>query len=196
MKISRRDLAFAVAQVSVMLRFRPAVIWPSHSPGLIASERWHYSFYDHDRGASRWHQSVRDWGDRRCSQGWRELCADPLYSKEENGSSSKNTYPVALDISADLLELGRTPVAVVCSGCKSILDIPRTLEYLVREIIGHVTERTMLTRHVQETQGVAVATMGPKSDFPAFYAESSKIKVRIHRPRSCKGIDGNGIQSF
>ena len=37
----------------------------------------------------------------------------------------------ALDISADLTELGRTPVAVVCAGVKSILDIGRTLEYLV-----------------------------------------------------------------
>ena len=41
------------------------------------------------------------------------------------------------DVSADLSELGRTPVAVVCAGAKSILDIPRTLEVL-------------------ETQGVAV----------------------------------------
>jgi len=37
----------------------------------------------------------------------------------------------ALDISADLSELGRTPVAVVCAGVKSILDIGRTLEVLV-----------------------------------------------------------------
>lgn len=39
-----------------------------------------------------------------------------------------------LDISADLQEMGRTPIAVVSSGVKSILDIPRTLEYLVRTI--------------------------------------------------------------
>ena len=36
-----------------------------------------------------------------------------------------------MDISADLTELGRTPVAVVSAGVKSILDIGRTLEYLV-----------------------------------------------------------------
>jgi len=35
------------------------------------------------------------------------------------------------DISADLTELGRTPVAVICAGVKSILDIELTLEYLV-----------------------------------------------------------------
>ena len=37
----------------------------------------------------------------------------------------------ALDVSADLRELGRTPVAVVAAGVKSILDIARTLEFLV-----------------------------------------------------------------
>lgn len=36
-----------------------------------------------------------------------------------------------MDISADLVELGRTPVSVICAGVKSILDIERTLEYLV-----------------------------------------------------------------
>jgi pseudouridine-5'-phosphate glycosidase len=38
--------------------------------------------------------------------------------------------PCNVDVSADLTELGRTPVAVVCAGAKSVLDIPRTLEYL------------------------------------------------------------------
>lgn len=37
-----------------------------------------------------------------------------------------------MDVSADLTELGRTPLGVVCAGCKSILDIGRTIEYLVR----------------------------------------------------------------
>lgn len=35
-----------------------------------------------------------------------------------------------MDVSADLFELGRTPLAVVCSGVKSILDVGKTLEYL------------------------------------------------------------------
>ncbi len=60
----------------------------------------------------------------------------------------------ALDISADLTELGRTPVAVVCAGVKSILDIGRTLEYL-------------------ETQGVTVATFGTSKEFPAFITTRS-----------------------
>ena len=61
------------------------------------------------------------------------------------------------DISADLTELGRTPVAVVCSGCKSILDIPKTLEVL-------------------ETQGVPV--LGYRThDFPAFFSRTSGCPV-------------------
>ncbi|XP_033120671.1 pseudouridine-metabolizing bifunctional protein C1861.05-like [Anneissia japonica] len=60
----------------------------------------------------------------------------------------------SMDISSDLTELGRTPVAVVCAGAKSILDIGRTLEYL-------------------ETQGVTVATYGDSKYFPAFFAPAS-----------------------
>lgn len=63
-----------------------------------------------------------------------------------------------MDISADLIELGRSPMAVVCAGAKSILDIPRTLEVL-------------------ETQGVCVATYGENSEFPAFYHPSSGCEV-------------------
>lgn len=65
-----------------------------------------------------------------------------------------------LDISADLTELGRTRVAVFCSGAKSILDIPRTLEYL-------------------ETQGVPVFTFHPTGKFPNFYTASSGSKVPV-----------------
>ena len=62
-----------------------------------------------------------------------------------------------LDISADLEELGRTPVAVVCAGAKSILDLPRTMEYL-------------------ETRGVPV--VGYDTDtLPAFYVRESGIAV-------------------
>ncbi|MBA3062990.1 MAG: pseudouridine-5'-phosphate glycosidase [Atribacteria sp.] len=61
------------------------------------------------------------------------------------------------DISADLQELARTPVAVVCSGAKAILDLPLTLEYL-------------------ETMGVPI--IGFRTDeFPAFYCRESGLKV-------------------
>lgn len=47
-------------------------------------------------------------------------------------TNTKATCPLtAMDVSADLTELGRTAVAVVSAGVKSILDIGRTLEYLV-----------------------------------------------------------------
>ncbi|XP_057458563.1 pseudouridine-5'-phosphate glycosidase isoform X2 [Lotus japonicus] len=69
-----------------------------------------------------------------------------------------------MDISSDLTELGRTPVAVICAGVKSILDIPRTLEYL-------------------ETQGVCVAAY-KTNEFPAFFTESSGCKApcRVDTP--------------
>ena len=63
------------------------------------------------------------------------------------------------DISADLLELGRTPVTVVSSGAKSILDLPAT-------------------REVLETHGVPIIGYGTDS-LPAFFARSSDLPVDI-----------------
>lgn len=69
----------------------------------------------------------------------------------------------SLDISADLTEMGRTPVTVISSGCKSFLDIPRTLEYL-------------------ETEGVTVATFADGRDqslpvdYPAFWSRDSGVR--------------------
>ena len=63
----------------------------------------------------------------------------------------------SMDISSDLIELSRTPVAVICSGAKAILDIPRTQEYL-------------------ETMGVPI--LGYQTEeLPAFYSQSSHLKV-------------------
>ncbi len=63
----------------------------------------------------------------------------------------------AMDISADLDEFGKTNCIVVCAGCKSILDIPNTLEYL-------------------ETKGVPV--LGYKTlDCPAFYTRESGVAL-------------------
>ncbi|WP_353892694.1 pseudouridine-5'-phosphate glycosidase [Proteinivorax hydrogeniformans] len=64
-----------------------------------------------------------------------------------------------LDISADLTELGKTNVAVVCAGVKSILDIGRTLEYL-------------------ETLGVPVITY-KSTEFPAFFSSKSGFKSHL-----------------
>lgn len=64
---------------------------------------------------------------------------------------------LTMDISADLDELSKTPVTVVCAGAKAILDLPRTLEYL-------------------ETKGVPV--IGYKTDYlPAFFSSTSEYKL-------------------
>ncbi len=68
---------------------------------------------------------------------------------------AENTF----DISADLIELSKTNVAVVCAGAKSILDIGLTLEYL-------------------ETLGVPVISYGI-DEFPAFYTRTSGHKTNI-----------------
>lgn len=86
-----------------------------------------------------------------------------------------------MDISADLDELARTNVAVVCAGIKSVLDIGRSLEYL-------------------ETRGVPVLGYGT-SELPAFYARSSGHRVdyrvdsaaevaKIARAKWDIGLDG------
>ncbi|NIP18035.1 MAG: pseudouridine-5-phosphate glycosidase [Xanthomonadales bacterium] len=62
-----------------------------------------------------------------------------------------------MDVSADLQELARTPVAVVCAGPKSIMDIGMTLEYL-------------------ETHGVPVVGYGT-DELPAFYTRRSGFEV-------------------
>lgn len=71
-------------------------------------------------------------------------------------------YP--FDVSADLPELARTPVIVVCAGAKSILDLSLTLEWL-------------------ETHGVSVLGYGT-DEFPAFYSRTSGLPVdaRVDTP--------------
>ncbi len=72
---------------------------------------------------------------------------------------------ITMDISADLEELGQTNVAVVCAGIKSILDLPKTLEYL-------------------ETKGVEV--LGYQTDIlPEFYTlgKDHKVNYRMETPK-------------
>ncbi len=76
----------------------------------------------------------------------------------------------SFDVSADLQELGKTPVLVVCAGAKAILDIPATLEYL-------------------ETQGVPV--LGYKTNqMPAFYYPDSgyRTQLAVDSPGEAAGI--------
>ena len=87
----------------------------------------------------------------------------------------------SFDISADLDELARTPVIVVCAGAKAILDIPKTLEVL-------------------ETKGVPVVTVGSDT-LPAFWSRDSGLRsplrlddahsiVRFHHARHHVGTTG------
>lgn len=89
-----------------------------------------------------------------------------------------------MDISADLMELANTNVAVVCAGAKSILDIGLTLEFL-------------------ETHGVPVIGYGT-DEFPAFYARQSghSVDFRLDSPQAIAtvlrtkwdmGIDGGAV---
>lgn len=65
--------------------------------------------------------------------------------------------PPSFDISSDLEELARTPMAVVCAGPKAILDVAATLEYL-------------------ETRGVPVLSIG-QDDLPGFFARSAGVRA-------------------
>lgn len=67
----------------------------------------------------------------------------------------------SFDISADLQELSKTPVCVVCSGVKSILDIPKTVEYL-------------------ETHSVNCVVFGNENVFPSFFTRKSNNKAQFN----------------
>ena len=90
----------------------------------------------------------------------------------------------SFDISADLVELGISPVTVVAAGAKAILDLPKTLEVL-------------------ETQGVPVIAYG-QDDFPAFWSRSSGLKSPLrmdsaaqiaaaHKMRGLLGLPGGQL---
>lgn len=91
-----------------------------------------------------------------------------LFATGGIGGAHRDTHP--WDISADLTELAKTPVAVVCAGAKSILDIPRTLEIL-------------------ETQSVPVIGFGT-DQFPAFFVPTSgePIQNRIDTPEQAAAL--------
>jgi pseudouridine-5'-phosphate glycosidase len=74
------------------------------------------------------------------------------------------------DVSADLGELARTPVAVICAGAKSILDLPKTLEHLETLSVPVIGYRT--------------------GEFPAFYMASSgfPLTARADSPEEAAAI--------
>lgn len=90
-----------------------------------------------------------------------DLCGIKLFATGGIGGVHRDGENT-LDISADLVEMGKRGIAVVSSGIKSILDIPRTMEFL-------------------ETQGVCVTTFQcPDKEFPAFYTRSSGIQAQYN----------------
>ncbi len=117
LKLSRRDIAVAIAQQRDGATTVSATMWLAHRAGIRVFATG---------GIGGVHRAVG------VAQSW--------------------------DVSADLLELAQTPVAVVCAGAKAILDIPATLEFL-------------------ETHGVPVIGY-QTDDFPAFYSRSSGVRVQ------------------
>jgi pseudouridylate synthase len=78
------------------------------------------------------------------------------------GATGGTTTRATFDISSDLEELARTPVAVVCAGPKAILDVPATIEYL-------------------ETRGVPVICLGV-DEVPGFYSRRSGVPAPASVP--------------
>lgn len=135
-------------------------------------------------------------GVRRCRPLWSRLSelASPCLSPEASGEftemertvSRRDTrelllitgqifkiliFLAALDISADLTELGRTPIAVVSAGVKSILDIGRTLEFLVR----------LLENFPWPSLGFSPSFFKKKSEWSIFNRSTQSItNVRSH----------------
>ena len=103
-----------------------------------------------------------------------EMCGIKVFATGGIGGVHRGGQDT-MDVSADLTELGRTSMAVIASGCKSFLDIPRTLEYL-------------------ETQGATVGTYSETESgsvpFPAFYTTDSGVKspLVIRSPEEAAGI--------
>ena len=100
-----------------------------------------------------------------------------------------------MDVSADLTELGRTPVAVVCAGVKvrpgqrpghgaGPFGAHGAGETACAVCCPQGNVQSILdigrTLEYLETQGVPVVTIGPTADFPAFYTATSGFKAPLH----------------
>jgi pseudouridine-5'-phosphate glycosidase len=81
---------------------------------------------------------------------------------EPSAGPDNRLHPPSLDVSVDLDELARTPVAVVCAGPKAILDVPATLEVL-------------------ESRGVPVVAIGT-AELPGFFSRGAGVPAPQHVP--------------
>ena len=129
-KVSRRDLPIVVARKLDGATTVAATMWIAHRAGIELFATG---------GIGGVHRAAR-----RGKRGERDE-SRPHFSQ--------------FDVSADLQELARTPVIVVCAGAKAVLDLPATLEYL-------------------ETHGVPVIGYGTE-EFPAFYSRGSGLPVDL-----------------
>lgn len=141
-KVSRRDLPVVVARKLDGATTVATTAWAAHRAGIQVFATG---------GIGGVHRAA-SW---KPEAGNREL--------EGGGLSRSFQFPassfLSADISADLPELAQTPIIVVCSGAKAILDLPATLEWL-------------------ETHGVTVVGYGTDR-FPAFYNRDSGLKVDV-----------------
>ncbi|MBC3878274.1 pseudouridine-5'-phosphate glycosidase [Undibacterium sp. FT79W] len=97
-----------------------------------------------------------------------ELAGIPVFVTGGIGGVHRGAE-TSFDISADLQELARTSVAVVCAGAKSILDLGLTLEYL-------------------ETHGVPVVSVG-QAEFPAFFTRDSGFRADFQLDSAAEQAD-------
>ena len=115
LKLSKRDLPFAISKKQSGATTVSATIWIAYKAGLF------------------------------------------VFSTGGIGGVHRMLETSNLDISQDLVSLSETPIITVSSGAKSILDLPKTVEFL---------------------ETLSIPVVGYKTDFfPAFYTRSSGIKI-------------------
>ena len=91
-----------------------------------------------------------------------------------------------MDISADLLELARTPVAVVCAGAKSILDLGLTLEYLETHgvpVLGYQTDACIDATHTDILESLHRRRWRMAFDIPHDAIENRQVDTQHILPR-------------
>ncbi len=138
LKLARRDIAACIAQKRDGATTVSATMFLAHRAGIrVFATGGIGGVHRHDGG-------------RRTADGGRP-------ERSEGSAVGGQSTFLSSDISADLIELASTPVAVVCAGAKAILDLPATLEYL-------------------DTHSVPVIGF-QTDDFPAFYSRSSGLRV-------------------
>jgi pseudouridine-5'-phosphate glycosidase len=154
-KASRRDLAAAMSQRATAATTVAATMLLAHRAGIRVFATG---------GIGGVHPAPLQIADCRL-----QIERQPSQAASSAAASAGNRQSAicnlqSWDVSADLNELARTPVAVVCAGAKSILDLAATLEVL-------------------ETNGVPVVGYGT-DEFPAFYLRSSGLPVsaRVDTP--------------